>query len=281
MALLNSKKFEGLSGYGMSNQAARPQTFKKVFITGEPRDGQKVGNMQCMHNFDEGIYLIQNAESFYFIPMFIKQCRECYDDPRKKNPKLIYFSFNPREDSDFPEGSKCFYIFAGAAFTMDKKPYPRKDEPSKAALVYFKLDGIKMGGAIDYLKDISSTTSKLQPISDDPEFEKVVVSWRRFMVKVTVGTAKTDFGNKYVFVLKPEFQIPDEKVVSFMEQSETLRTPFNEQFDLTNYVIRNKRGFGSMKQNVSQVSSETVNEQKLTQEQVSAGNELKDIDLGI
>jgi hypothetical protein len=282
MALLNSKKYEKLNDYGAGTQASRPQTFRKIFISGEPREGQKVGHMHCLHDFDKNEYIIQNAESINFIPMFIKQVREGYDNPQAKNRKLIYFSLNPREDTDYPETAKCNYIFAGAALDSNMKPYPRKDDPTKTALVHFKCDGIKMGGAIDYLKAISEATSKLPPISDDPEFEKATVSWRRFIVNVTVGTAKSDYGNKYVFVFTPSKQLPDEKVVSFMDQSETLTKQFLEQFDLSSYVV-GKRSVKQNNQQTNQTSQGSNKEQKTepTQEQAQVKNELENIDLGI
>ena len=278
MAQLNSQRYQNLNNYGTDNQGARPQTFKKVFITGEPRKGQNVGQMQCMSDFDKGEYIIQNVTEFYFIPMFVKKAREGYDNPQSQKKKMIYFSWNPQNSDEYPETAKCYYIFAGAALDINMKPYPRKEDPTKAALVYFKCDGMKMGGAIDYLNAINKATEKLEPISDNPEFEKTTVSWRRFIVKASVGTAKSDYGTKYVFSFVPEKQLPDDKVISFMDQSQSIITKFDEQFDMTNYVTGSKKDSSASKKTTDNVQKEQpVQEEAQTQ----ATSDLSNIELGI
>ena len=278
MALLNSKKYEGMSNYGVDAATSRPQTFKKVFITGEPRTGQKVGMMQSMHNFDEGTYIIQNTETINFIPLFFKKIREGYDDKTKKNPKLTYFCWNPTQTDSFPPEAKQAYIVAGAAFNADMKPIPRIDEPTKTALIYFKCDGSKFGGAMDYLNKINVETAKLPPLSDDPLFEKTQISWRRFIIQATIGTAKTDFGNKYVFIFTPFKQISDDKVASFLDQSDSLRKPFDDQFDSTNFIVGAKRQTPPSNQKQKTAPVETKSTQE---EQKAVTEELTDIELGI
>lgn len=254
MALLDRSKYSSLSESSDNNSGGAPGIFSKVFICGEPRAGQKVGQLYAFKDnkadkIDEK-YLIHDAEEIFFLPMFIKRVRERQiddprgaKDPRRKDSKIItYFSWEPEKDTNPPADAKCVNIIAGALFTKELKPVFDAKDPSRAAFIHFRCDGVKMGSYINYMNLLSEKAAKLEPLSDDRNFEKNVVLPRRFITRASVTIAETGHGNKYIFLFEPFKQLPDAAIVGsegkegVMDRCIKWQATFKEQFDWTGRV---------------------------------------------
>ena len=68
------------------------------------------------------------------------------------------------------------------------------------------------------------------------EFNKTVITPRRFITEVTVGTAKTAHGDKYVYKFMPHKILPNETVKEIMDKSQALMDKFEKQYNKTSSV---------------------------------------------
>jgi len=245
MALLNASSNQSLADYGVNTGVDRPNLFKKVFIASQPREGQEVGKFHCYYAF-QGDYVLNNESEINFIPLIMKQVREGYKETGQgpnRQRKLVYFSWMPHQDNEYPDFSRLAVILAGVYLDKNMKPVPNKEEDGKSAMIYFKCEGVKMGSYIDFSRKVAEVTSKMEPISDDSNYEQAVIAWRRHIVTASVGTGQTQYGTRYVFNFNLKQQIPDKQVVAFMEQSEKLLEPFKQQFDYTGQIqLPNNQG---------------------------------------
>lgn len=287
MAKISSEQYGELNEFGVQSRGGGGP-FIKVFITGEPRENQTPGKMQAMVNFDEGQYLINEKDEVYFIPLFIKKIREKYVQGNNDWANLVYFSWSPDNDTDYPEGAKVAYIFAGVALDENLKPIPDPNEEDRSAFIYFKNSGVKMGGAIDFVDKIHKVSQDLDQLSDDPKFEESVVTPRRFIVKASVTTQKTDYGNKYVFQYDLHKQLPDEKVVGskdedgIMQKSKKWVEPFRTQFNQEELAEQKKQSTGSTQDSVpfDDGNSSDSNDSQENKNLVDQ-SDFKDLEIGI
>jgi hypothetical protein len=258
-ALLNSESYGKLAGASATANTRQPGKFMAVFITGEPREGQKQGQLQVMYDFDGGKYILNNVDEVLFIPYFIKRYWEKYVKASGRTgeyDKLVAFGWN----DDVPKiDDTCKYSYTIAGLLLDPKtkkamPLPEdvKDSGMKKgdpALIHFKCGGVKFNGAMKLIDEFAKKSKELQPLSDNPEFEKSVVTPRRYIVKATVGIQETAHGNKNVFNFSLVTGLPDKAVEQVMQSAMTLLPEFEKQFDRTAFV---KGGSTAPKQTQSQ-----------------------------
>ena len=257
MALINADRFRKLAEVSSATGTRKPGKFFSVFICGEMREGQNPGTYQCMKSFDSKEYFINNAQSVYFVPLYIKRYWTKYQDAVNqkgdKYQKLIGFGW--KDGSQKPEGAKVEYEIAGFLFDIEKKDfvkhpsdYPEAEiKAGDRVLVHFKCAGVKCGSAIDLLNRIAEKAKGLQPLCDNPEVEKNVISIRRFIIKAAITTRKTNFGNRMVFDFYPETVLGDKTVEAILDASEKLLPDFEYQFDKSEQVQSAEESAGSEK----------------------------------
>ena len=246
MALLNSDNYGKLAGASSSVSIRAPGKFTSVFITGEPRPGQKMGTFQSMYDFDGGKYIVNNSEEIYFIPYFIKRYWEKYVKSSGRNgefDKLVAFGWQddvPKLDDQ----CKYSYIIAGLlldpttkkAITMPEDVANSDIKKGDPALIYFKCGGIKFQAAMTLIDTFNKKCKELKALSDNVDFERSVVTPRRFIVKTTVGVAQSQHGNKTTFTFEPVQMLPDKAVETVMTSAMGLLEDFEKQFDKTAFV---------------------------------------------
>jgi len=237
MAMLNADKYSDLAKYSQS-ASKRGGPFMSVFITGEPRDGQQVGKMQVMSDFDSRTYVANNKDEVYFVVMFIKRFWE-KTEQRGGRDFTLAFGWG---DEPKVEGAKYKYVVAGMLLDENKKfsKIPHPSDETKDCLVYFKCEGMKFQSAMDLLDMFSKKTEELPPLSDNPEFEKTVVTPRRYITKTTVSLADSKHGKKHIFKFEAFKKLPDEIVVKFMELSQKHSGEFEKQFNRSGLVSSQK-----------------------------------------
>ncbi len=251
MSLLNVSDYSDLAQVSSAAAKRTPGKFYKVFITGKKRPSQEIGHMQAIYeikdNNTDDDYLIHNAADVRFIPYFIKKTWEktVFQSINGQDvPRLVAFGF----DESVPKiDDSCKYVYIIAGLLLDpetKKAAQHKREIVDAGisvgdpvLIYFRCDGIKYSGAMTLNDELASKTSSLVPLSDSPEFEKLVVTPRRFICSAKVGTAQSSHGDKDVFQFDVMAQLPDKVVLeSVMKSAKSLMPEFIRQFDKTQYL---------------------------------------------
>lgn len=284
---IKSGEYGKLSGYSSSVMSQETGPFTSVFISGEQRDDQDIRKMHCIRNGMweskdiEEKYIFRNKTQVNFIIMFLKKIRLAETSVNGRNT-ITYFSWNPDQD-EYPPNAKCQYIFGGALLDENFKPIHSKEEPTRAELIYFRNKGTKVGNAVQYLSKLSEASQDLEDLSDDPEFEQMVVTPRRFITQVTIGSVKTDYGNKDVFVYTPIKQLPDTTVIGtddkegIMQRCMNWVDAFDQQFNLEKRVSNNSNTHSS-KPDDSQVTFDDSNENT---ESNDADDTIDDLDLGI
>ena len=240
MSLLNADKYDGLSKY--SQTAGRESgPFMAAFITGEPREGQDVGKMQIMADFDKRIYVAQNAEELYFVIMHIKRYWEKVEN---RNGRDVTVAFGWNDEPKLDDLCKFKYVISG--LLLDPKEKFKKVshpvEEGQDALIYFKCQGVKFGSAMDIIDTYGKKTEELEPLSDNPKFEKEVVTPRRFITKAIVTTTDSSHGKKYTYKFEPFKKLPDEVVTKFMDLAMAQSEEFEKQFNKTEWL---SQGSGS------------------------------------
>lgn len=239
-SVINSSDYEELADFSENSGSRESGPFVNVFICGQPRPGQTVGTMSAIYpalwdEQNDSKYAIQNGTDVFFIPMVIKKVRSLYVDKGGRDV-LKWFSWSPDGDKDYPEGAKISVVIGGILMTSDYKTIPDKLDESHGVFVYFNCKGIKCGAAFNLLNDLNKHAETLEPLSDDPEFEKKVVLPRRFIIKTVVGTADSDFGQKYVFNFEVHKRLPTKTVQSIMDKCKKWSAEFKKQFDFSSSV---------------------------------------------
>ena len=242
MTLLNSKSYGALSNVTSVVRERYTGKFFPMFITGEMRPNQEIGKLQCQQEVGGDDYLFHNCSEVNFIPLFIKKVWEKYT--KATNPKggewdqLIAFggwNDEPKMDED------CRYVYYIAGIGLDpetKKVKLHEKDVANAkiakddkVLIYFRCHATKYDAAMKLMDQFTEKSKNSPPLSDDPVFEKNIVTPRRFIVKTTIGTYKTDdYGNKAVFKFDISSMLPDKMVENIMNFSMDFVTDFEKQF---------------------------------------------------
>ena len=297
MAILNSGSYAGLNSVSAGTETRAPGKFKKVFITGAVRKGQEFGKMQVMSEVsDTGDYLVHNATEVYFIPYFIKRFWEKTVSVKGKDgsdyDKLVAFSWDDKAPK-LDDQCKFQYLIAGPVLdpTTKKAMTYQKDyenagiKTGDPILIYFKCGGIRFNSAMAYLDALSKKGKDLVAMSDSPEFEKNVVTPKRFISQATVTTTKSDYGDKQVNTFTPMIQLPDAMIQKIMDAAAAIQSVFEEQFDRTNSVKSEgapKSGGPAGEDNLRfDTPSTPSNEKNSASETKSAAVTSSDFDLGI
>lgn len=245
MAKIQSSEYGELTEFSFGAGRSKGP-FLAVSICGKPREGQTPGTMQCLkpdkefESTSKDKFLFSEQKELYFIIMFMRRVRAKYEKIGNKDyDTCTYFRWSPdNKDENYPDGAKIEVIFAGALLDENLKPIMDPIEPDRAAFIYFKNKGTKCGPAFDFIKEIEKRTEQLEHLSDNLEFEKAVVTPRRFITKVSVSIYKhPDYGGMYVFNYSLFKQLPDDKVKDIMDRSKKWKEVFEKQFNIEQYIM--------------------------------------------
>ena len=246
MALLNAEDFGELAGVSASQAVRKPGKFFNVNICGKRRGDNQPGTYQCPKSYDDNNseYFIHNGQSVNFIPLYIKRFWTKYEKATSQNGqeynKLVAFGWDEKKQKI--EGAKTEYIVAGYLLNEkgivkhDKDMDDREIKAGDPVLIYFKCQGVKCGCAFDLINRCSEAAARLTPLSNNPTFEKNVVSIRRFAIQAGITSRDTSHGAFDVFDFKIAKQLPDATVGEIINKSKEFLTDFDYQFDKTESV---------------------------------------------
>lgn len=240
MSLINSEDYSDISGASNNTYKKIAKRFTNIFITGEMRDNQSIGKMQCMSDFDNEKYILNNVDQVNFLPLYVKRIWEKHEDvPGQKWSKLVAFSWDPNRPK-IDDKCKFSYIIAGCLLDENMKTMEwQEDQPDNGIkkgdkiLIYFKCSGTKYGNAMKFENDIEEKCRTLQPLSTDPAFERDKIYARRHVCKAKIGTVDTSHGKKMVFEFSLDKELPVEMVKKVLDFVKEFDSKFDEQFDKT------------------------------------------------
>jgi hypothetical protein len=127
-------------------------------------------------------------------------------------------------------------VVAGIYCKPDGTPILKdsKDGGKEAIYVFIRAKGIKFSNVSSYLSDMSREEFEpiFTPSTDESlEFEKKVVNNKRVVTKITIGKAKTQYGDKPVFELSKGVMLQKETTVQILGVTKKTLSKFNEKFD--------------------------------------------------
>lgn len=111
---------------------------------------------------------------------------------------------------------------------------PVVTEEKKPVFVFVRAKGMKYSNIANYLSELykEDLSPIFEPVTEkSKEFEKKVVNQKRFVTKITKGSASSKHGMKDVFVLSKGQQLPKEAVLKILTLSKNTLDKFNEKFD--------------------------------------------------
>jgi hypothetical protein len=137
-----------------------------------------------------------------------------------------------RAVNEFCNPCRSQLIVAGIYCDSNGNPVINDNKP---VFVFIRGKGIKYSNVSEYLSDLFKMDD-LEPIftpvtEESQKFEKAVVNHKRFVTKITKGTALSSYGEKNVFVLKAGAQLEKKTVEEILRVAKKTKDKFQEKFD--------------------------------------------------
>jgi len=253
--------FQDLSGMGFqggSGETTTPEDefFHSVYIAGKTRKNhinveEQAGKLQVrgvQYNLDEVHMVITHTKD---ILAKIKTERgkgdtiECFSYKEGAAPwygtsnlpngdkRACPLTSAERAANDFCNPCRAQILVAG--IFCDANGSPILTEEKKPIFIFIRGKGMRYSNVSEYLND--RYNEDLDPVftpvtEQSKQFEKSVVNNKRFVTKLTKGSATSSYGNDVnVFVLEKGVQIPNEAVMKILKLTKDTLDKFNDKFD--------------------------------------------------
>lgn len=128
---------------------------------------------------------------------------------------------------------------------------PILSEKKTPIFIFIRGKGMKYSNVSNYLGDMykMDLSPIFTPVTErTTKFEKANVNNKRFVTKLSVGEASSNYGIKKVFNLTSGQQIPDETVLEILKVSQKTKEKFAEKFDWSKGVKANQSATQSQSQ---------------------------------
>jgi len=136
-----------------------------------------------------------------------------------------------RASHDFCKNCKAQIIVSG--IYCDDNGTPILDK-SKPIFLFIRGKGMKYAGVSDYLSKLYKMDLEpvFQPVTEKSKaFEKSVVNNKRFVTKITVGEAPSNFGMKTIFVFNEGADINNNSLKDVLNITKKTKEKFDEKMD--------------------------------------------------
>ena len=135
---------------------------------------------------------------------------------------------------DFCNACRAQIIVGGILCNSNGSPVLSEDK--KPVFVFIRAKGMRYSNVSEYLNDRfneEDLTPIFEPVTEQSKaFEKAVVNNKRFVTKLTKGTANTRYGSDVnVFVLDKGPELPKDAVMKILKLSKDTLEKFNDKFD--------------------------------------------------
>lgn len=235
------------TSYEAKSYDEKEQFFHSIFISGKNREDngiiQKAGKMQIKDvDFNKTeINMIITHTKQVLVKSRNENRRnilECFsfqsgDRPYKGNSGNVCGT-NSAERAASPFCNTCKAHIIAAGIYCDEYGKPITDEEGKPIFIFVRGSGMKYSGVANYLNELSK--QELEPIftpvtEQSTQFEKLAVNNKRFVTKITIDEAESQYGVSKVFKLESSTPVPKDTVLKMLEISKKTMDKFIEKFD--------------------------------------------------
>lgn len=247
----------GVAGGGGGEQTdPKDEFFKSIYISGQNRQHEN-GTMEEIEKLQIRGHSFNQTEVF----MIITHVKDILNNEQKVNgrmqtkcfsfkesasppwygsqndtdgtPRVCPVTSKDRKGVEFCKGCKAQIIVAG--ILCQPTGTPVLDAEQMPIFVFLRGKGIKYGNVSDYLSSLYQMD--LDPVFKEEEgdaireFEKRVVNQKRFVTKITKGTADSNYGIKMVFEFTRGEALKTEFAIELLNLSKKTMDKFREKFD--------------------------------------------------
>ena len=148
------------------------------------------------------------------------------------NNRVCPTNSSERAVVDFCKNCRSQIIVAGIYCHPDGSPI--LSEKKTPMFVFIRGKGMKYSNVSDYLGDMykKDLSPIFTPVTERSiRFEKSNVNNKRFVTKLSIGTANSAYGMKDVFMLSSGQQIDDNHVIEILKISQKTKEKFISKFD--------------------------------------------------
>jgi hypothetical protein len=251
--------YQELQGTGFSSAepvAPEDEFFHSLYVSGKTRKNhvnidEQAGKMQIRgveYNLDEVHMVITHTKE-----ILVKEVQqqgqsrnsiECFsfkdgappwygtkalDDGK---PRQCPQTSAERSVNSFCSACRAQIVVAGIYCKQDGTPVT--DSEGKPEFIFIRGKGMKYSNVSEYLAERfkEELPPIFEPVTEQSmSFEKAVVNNKRFVTKITRGTAPSQYGEKDVFVLEKGVALSKEAVLNILQISKKTVDKFNEKFD--------------------------------------------------
>lgn len=255
-------EYEQLAGkgiaFGQAPEAVKPEDefFHSLYISGKTRGNhigvtEEAGKFQLRgveYNLKEVNMVIVHVKDILVKEGKTKPDRkqniECFSYKEGPSPwygttKLENGSPRPcpatsadRTVVEFCSPCRSQIVVAGIYCTPEGAPVLSEDK--KPIFIFMRAKGVKYKNVSDYLSSLynEDLTPIFTPQTEaSKKFEKEVVNHKRFITKITKGSAPTGYGDKDVFVLTKAAELPPDAVKKILEFAKSTIEKFDGKFN--------------------------------------------------
>jgi hypothetical protein len=196
-------------------------------------------------------------------------------------PRICPTVAKDRRANEFCQNCKAQIIMAG--ILCQPTGTPILDEEKKPIFIFIRGKGTKYGNVSDYLSMLYQLD--LDPVFNEEgdairEFEKRVVNQKRFVTKVTKGTANTNFGVKMVFEFEKGAEVNKDFALELLGLAKNTMEKFREKFDWSKKKTANVQKEAKEAGVVSMEGGQTPSAETPTQTKEAEKTEEKPADNG-
>lgn len=242
---------------GFEATAPEDEFFHSVYISGQNRnlptgETEIAGNLQIrgiQYNLQEVNMIITHVKDMNVKNVKIsgKDAIGCFSYKDSKpfkgskpmddgSPRYCPENATERSLNEFCAPCRNHIIIAGIYCKPDGSPVLKKDEDGKPSpiFIFIRGKGTKYGNVSNYLNDCYQMDLDpfFEPVTEkSKEFEKQVVNNKRFVTKITIGEASSNYGPKKVFVLEAGKKLDKKVTKDILSVAQKTLPKFNEKFD--------------------------------------------------
>lgn len=259
------EEYQDLAETGFSSKeptAPEDEFFHSVYITGRTRKNhinieEQAGKLQIRgldynyYNLDE-VYMIFTTVKNILVKTKKVNNRDALDCFSFLSGKPPYFGTSEvsagkkrqcgqtsaeRAADPFCNTCRAQILVAGILCESSGKPIMKTDKETGKnipAFGFIRARGMKYSNVSNYLAEMYKL--ELDPVfvpqtDESKEFEKAVVNHKRFITKITKGTASSQYGDQSVFILSRHKELPKNEVKKILALAKNVQGKFVEKFD--------------------------------------------------
>lgn len=260
---MSFEDYQDLQGTGFQGgntaepKAPEEELFHSVYISGKTRTNHINVEEKIEHFQIRGVEYNLNEVNMIIIHTKDILAKNVQEQGKEQTKCFSYKNTNPCQGtSQLPNGEmricpmtsperlandfckECRAQIIVAGVYCDNSGMPVLTKEKKPIFVFIRGKGMKYSNVSEYLNDRYNEDLPAV-IEKDPtkitvqlkQFEKEVVNNKRFVTKLTRGTAESSYGKKDVFVLEKTTQLDDAAVLKILQLSKATVSHFNEKFD--------------------------------------------------